>query len=655
MCGICGLLSTGPGSRRDGAESRVAAMLQVMGHRGPDGRATLPVAHGALGASRLTIRGLLNGMQPIVDADSGVVAVCNGEIDNHRELRAWLEQRGRPVLKDTDVAVIPGLYLELGAAFVERLEGAFACAVYDPRQGKLIIARDLTGERPLFYWQNDGMIGFASELSGVLSQFETPECRPDAVARYLTFGFFTAPDTPVVGVEKLRPGEIMTFDLANAQRETRRYWRWPVVERPKQRGSVDAFDAVFRAAVDRQSDVDVPYGVFLSGGIDSSLVSAVLRSLRPQSSITAYTIRFREESYDEGDYANRVAALFDFHKRDIWVGPDEIRDEIERLVRLCGEPLADPAWAPAALCARSASAEIKLALAGEGADELFGGYPTYAGIGLANGFLALPHWLQRGISAVVERWPDSDKKMPVSYLVKRFLRGINLPPPERHRLWTSHTPPPVLEALIGSHSWPVAASDFVGEALDCVQRYDLEHGLGEGLLTKADRSGMSTGVEIRTPFLDSKVLEFSAALAGNERVRGLKTKAFLKSYAVRYLPRDIVERRKRGLSVPLTKWLRGPLADWMAGRLGSGRLASVGIARDVPFRIMEEHLSRAADHTRTLWALAVLDIWLETVDTGLFRSLPPASGIHAAAPDSAEPMVGSSGETWREASACALS
>ena len=652
MCGICGLLSTGPGSPPDEAESRVAAMLRVMGHRGPDGRATLPVAHGAVGASRLTIRGLLNGMQPIVDADSGVVAVCNGEIDNHRELRAWLEQRGRPVVKDTDVAVIPGLYLELGAAFVERLEGAFACAVYDPRQAKLIIARDLTGERPLFYWQENGMIGFASEMSGVLSQFEAPEYVTDAIARYLTFGFFTAPDTPIAGVEKLQPGEIMTFDLADSRRETRRYWRWPVVERPKQRGSVDAFDTVFRAAVDRQSDVDVPYGVFLSGGIDSSLVSAVLRSLRPQSSITAYTIRFREESYDEGDYANRVAALFDFHKRDIWVGPDEIRDEIERLVRLCGEPLADPAWAPAALCARAASAEIKLALAGEGADELFGGYPTYAGIALANGFLALPHWLQRGLSALVERWPDSDKKMPVSYLVKRFLRGVNLPPPERHRLWTSHTPPPVLEALIGQRSWPTAASDFAdGEALDCVQRYDLENGLGEGLLTKADRSGMSTGVEIRTPFLDSKVLEFSAGLARDERVRGLKTKAFLKAYATRYLPRDIVERRKRGLSVPLTKWLRGPLADWTAGRLGSGRLASVGIARDVPLRLLDEHLSRAADHTRTLWALAVLDIWLETVDTGLFRADLAVSGQVRGG---ADPVAGSRPEFRRPASVGAL-
>lgn len=641
MCGICGLLSIGPGMRLDDAERGVAVMLDVMGHRGPDGRASLQVPHGALGASRLAIRGLLNGAQPIVDDETGVVAVCNGEIDNHRTLRAWLAERGRTVVKDTDVAVIPGLYLELGEAFVERLEGAFACAVYDPRSGKLIIARDLTGERPLFYWQTGTGIGFASELSGVLSQIEAPACVRETLGGYLTYGFFTAPGTPVAGVEKLRPGEMVTFDLASPQRQTRRYWRWPVVARAKHPGSVEVFDTVFREAVDRQSDVDVPYGVFLSGGIDSSLVSAVLRSLRPNSSITAYTIRFREESYDEGDYANRVADLFDFHKRDIWVGPDEIRDEIERLVRLCGEPLADPAWAPAALCARTASTEIKLALAGEGADELFGGYPTYAGITLANRFLALPRWLQGGLSALVDRWPDSDKKMPVSYLAKRFLRGVSLPPAERHLVWTSHTPPDVLTSLMRVDAQSCAGPDFEGEALDCVQRYDLENGLAEGLLTKADRSGMSTGVEIRTPFLDSKVLEFSAGLSARERVRGLTTKAFLKAYAMRYLPRDIVERRKRGLSVPLAKWIRGPLHAWTTGRLGSGRLASVGIAEDVALGLLDAHCRRAADYTRTIWALAVLDIWLETVDGGVFRAAmdtPPVRAGEPRRPES-EPAV----------------
>lgn len=617
MCGICGLLSNAPGAPIPDAGPKVDAMLQAMRHRGPDGEHSVVVAHGALGAGRLMIRGLVNGSQPIVDAATGVVAVCNGEIDNHRDLRTWLDARGLPVVKDTDVAVIPGLYLALGEHFVERLEGAFACAVYDPREGALILSRDRTGERPLFYWVREGVVGFASELSGLLAIEEPPDFCPNAIREYLRFGFVSAPNTLFRGVRKLGPGETITFDLHGGRQRVRRYWRWPVVEQPKQAMALDDFDIAFREAVRRQSDVDVPYGVFLSGGIDSSLVSSVLRSLRPASSITAYTLRFREESYDEGDYANRVAALYDFHKRDIWVGPDELRDEIERLVRGCREPLADPAWAPAALCAKAASAEIKLALAGEGADELFGGYPTYIGIGLANHYSRLPRWLQRSVEALVERWPHSDKKVPVSYLVKRFIRDIHEPPLERHRLWTSHTAPGGLDMLMGTNTGPIPipipTPADEGPALDVIQRYDLENSLAEGLLTKADRSGMSTGVEVRAPFLDSLVLEAAARLPAADRVHGLVTKAYLKRYALRYLPKDIVERRKRGLSVPLTKWIRGPLNHWARERIGGSRLTSVGIDGAAALHLFEEHCARRADHTRTLWSLAVLDVWLESL------------------------------------------
>lgn len=614
MCGICGLLSTAPGYRTPDARPRVDAMLRAMSHRGPDGEQSIVVDHGAIGAGRLIIRGLVNGSQPIVDPATGVVAVCNGEIDNHRELRSWLASRGLPVAKDTDIAVIPGLYLELGEHFVEHLEGAFACAVYDPRQGKLILARDRSGERPLFYWVHHGVVGFASELSGLLAIEAPPAFCRDSVREYLRYGFISAPNTLFRDVRKLRPGERISFDLQSGQQRDHRYWRWPVVDQPKKTIPLDDFDTIFRQAVQRQSDVDVPYGVFLSGGIDSSLVASVLRSLRPESSITAYTLRFREESYDEGDYANRVAALFDFHKRDIWVGPDDLREEVERLVQGCGEPLADPAWAPAALCAKAASAEIKLALAGEGADELFGGYPTYLGIALANRYAALPQWLQNGIETIAERWPHSDKKVPVSYLVKRFIRGVHQEPLERHRLWTSHTAPSLLDTLMGpADALCVETTATRGSPLDLIQRYDLEHSLAEGLLTKADRSGMSTGVEVRAPFLDSKVLEFTASLPAEERISGLVTKAYLKRYARRYLPKDIVERRKRGLSVPLAKWTRGHLKQWTRERLGSSRLASVGITTDAAIRVFDEHCTRSADHTRAIWSLAVLDVWLESL------------------------------------------
>ncbi|MFO1419101.1 MAG: asparagine synthase (glutamine-hydrolyzing) [Methylotetracoccus sp.] len=621
MCGISGLFSIHPEAPPgEGLRPRVDEMLRAMAHRGPDGCQSLAVSRGAIGAGRLAIRGLSNGMQPIVDEASGVVAVCNGEIDNHRCLRSWLATRGRNPAKDTDVAVIPGLYLELGDSFIDRLEGAFACAVYDPVRQRLVLARDRSGERPLFYWQHEGVIGFASELSALLAIESTPALAPQPIADYLRYGFMPAPHSPFAGVRKLRPGEMIVFDLAGGEPREEIYWRWPIVDTGKSKGSEDEFDRIFRNAVARQSEVDVPYGVFLSGGLDSSLVSAVLRSLRPDSSITAYTLRFREESYDEGDYANRIAELFGFAKRDIWVGPEELRAEIERLVALCGEPLADPAWAPAALCATAASADIKLALAGEGADELFGGYPTYLGIGLAERFRSLPRWLQRLIETTAERWPDSDKKVPVSFLIKRFLRGVHLDVLPRHQQWTSHTPPNVLAELMPREIWDRPPRGETGAPLDLVQRYDLENSLADGLLTKADRSGMSTGVEIRAPFLDPGVLDFAATLAADQRVRGFVTKAFLKRYALRYLPRDIVERRKRGLSVPLAKWLRGPLEDWARERVGSERLASAGISRAAALNLFDAHRQRSADHTRAIWSLAVLDIWLESLDAFAVRA-----------------------------------
>lgn len=613
MCGISGLLSIGQAGRLREARSQVNAMLRAMRHRGPDGEESIDCPHGALGAGRLAIRGLVNGSQPIVDEETGVIAVCNGEIDNHRELRVWLAQRGVTVVKDTDVAVIPGLYIELGERFVERMEGAFACAVYDPRCGKLILARDRAGERPLFYWTIDGLFGFASELAGLLAVSAPPPFCPDSIGEYLRFGFVSAPNTPFRGVQKLGPGESIVLDLNDGGEAKRRYWRWSAVETPKSPVSIDDFDLVFREAVRRQSDVDVPYGVFLSGGVDSSLVSSVLRSLRPDSSITAYTLRFREESYDEGDYASRVAALYGFHERDIWVGPDDLRQEVERLISGCKEPLGDPAWAPAALCAKAASAEIKLALAGEGADELFGGYPTYLGIGLAERYARLPGWFQRGIATLVEHWPHSDKKVPISYLIKRFIQGVEQSPLARHRLWTSHTAPPLVSRLMGTEDRLRESAKPGGSALDIIQRYDLENSLADGLLTKADRAGMSTGVEVRTPFLDTLILEISAGLPAPDRVNGLVTKAFLKRYALRYLPKDIVQRRKRGLSVPLSKWLRGPLHDWTHSRLAASRLSALGIDTELALQLFQDHCSQQAEHTRTVWSLALLDVWLESL------------------------------------------
>ena len=613
MCGICGTVAVAGDRKPPEAQARIAAMLKALSHRGPDAAGSASSDFAELGATRLAIRGIVDGNQPMVDAASGVIAVCNGEIDNHHELREWLASRGRPVQQATDVAVIPGLYLELGEEFVGKLVGAFAVAVWDPRSRRLTLARDRAGERPLFFSHTPAETIFSTEVAALVSQGRLPVALSRLALRdYLQFGIFPSPRTPFEQIEKVAPGEMVQIDAGGVRR--RRYWRWKNVETPKQAGSLDAFDQTFRNAVRRQSDVDVDFGVFLSGGIDSSLVSAVARSLHPKRPLKAFTLRFEEESFDEGSYAELVAQRFDMKLVTVWVKPDDVRREVASLVRLVGEPLADPAWLPAALLARRASQDIRLALVGEGADELFGGYPTYIGASVAERFARLPKVIQSMLRRAVEAVPPSEKKVTISFLLKRFVQGAAQEGMARHRLWVSNIAPPLLERLgVQPNQWTDTHSAD-GELLDRVQRWDLETPLAEGLLTKADRSSMSSALELRAPFLDAAVLEFAQTLPKHDRVRRFNTKVFLKRFAVRYLPGEIVYRRKRGLSVPIGKWLRGPLHDWAATALSRPHLASAGVRPEAALALFNEHCERKADHARALWTLLVLSEWLDWVE-----------------------------------------
>ncbi len=610
MCGICGIVNVSGLRQPESTRLWVNAILAALSHRGPDDTGIAASDFAVLGATRLAIRGKHDGNQPMLDAKSGVVAICNGEIDNHHELRRWLEDRGRPVRHATDVAVIPGLYLELGNAFVNQLTGAFAVAVWDPRNRLLILARDRAGERPLFFTQTDGEIIFATEITGIVSggKLSTP-LNQKALQRYLRFGFFTSPDTPFANIQKVPPSGIVQIDASGIHHS--RYWRWNNVGVPKKKSSLDGYDSVFREAVRRQSDVDVDFGVFLSGGVDSSLVSAVTRSLHPQRPLKAYTVRFEEESFDEGNVAADVARMLKMESVTVQVRPEDFKSELSLLIRRVGEPLADPAWLPTAFLANRAAQDVRMALVGEGADELFGGYPTYLGASFAARYGRLPAWLRAAFRRFIESRPPDEKKVTVAYLLKRFVRGAELEGMARHQLWTSNVTPEIL-ARLGLSAAPLPGDDAPdGILMDRVQRWDMEGSLAEGLLTKADRASMSSALELRAPFLDVAVMDFAATLPVAERVNGFATKVFLKRYALRYLPKSIVHRRKRGLSVPLGRWLRGPLHDWAAAALSNQQLTRVGIRTPVGLELLSEHCRQQADHSRAIWTLIVLSEWLD--------------------------------------------
>jgi asparagine synthase (glutamine-hydrolysing) len=611
MCGVCGVLSLARGAEDAASRERtVAAMLDALAHRGPDDRGMHTRGAATLGATRLAIRGLASGQQPVLDASSGVVAICNGEIDNHAELREFLRSRGRAPSLETDIAVIPGLYAELGEAFVERLVGAFAIAIWDPRVACLLLARDRAGERPLFFAAEPEQVRFATEIAALATEpAQRLSVDPAALRSFLRFGYFQSPASPFAEVRKVGPAELVAIDGHGVRR--RRYWRWSIATAPKLPPAREAFDGVFREAVRRQSDVDVRYGVFLSGGIDSSLVAAVARRERPDYPLKAFTLRFQEHSYDEGLFAQRIATRLGIACEAVWVKPGAFPTVLAELIAHAGEPLADPAWVPTALLARRAAEEVKVALVGEGGDELFGGYPTYIGALVSQRYARLPSVVRGICRRLVEAWPPSDKKVSISFLLKKFVAAAELDGMRRHANWTSNVGPALL-ARLGVSEPETPAEDTGGAALlDAVQRYDLETSLAEGLLTKADRASMESALELRAPFLDREVIEFAATLPPSARVRGLTTKVFLKRYATAYLPRGIVYRRKRGLSVPLSTWLRGPLYAWAEARIGSTRLAAAGVERGAALALLNEHRSRKADHARALWTLIVLSEWLE--------------------------------------------
>ncbi len=606
MCGVCGVVRRA-GASAEADRARVGAMMDALLHRGPDDAGMGGAAAAMLGVTRLAIRGLGDGHQPISDPETGVVAVVNGEIDNHRDLREFLAGRGRTVTMSTDVAVVPPLYLELGEDFVKELVGAFALALYDPRHDRLILARDRAGERPLFYVRTPDRVSFATEVSALTADTSLDlSVDPAAIAGYLRFGSFTAPASPFREVRKVAPAQRITFEGDTVRPE--RYWRWPVGEGPGTAPSVEDFDAIFRRAVSRQSENEVPFGVFLSGGIDSSLVASVARSVRPETAFSAFTLRFSEASYDEGDAAGTVASHLGIRSVPVWVRAEHFPAEVSRLISMVGEPLADPAWIPTALLARRAAEEVKIALVGEGSDELFGGYPTYLGALVSRRYAALPGWLKAPIRMAVEAWPPSDKKVTLSFLLKKFVAGAEMDGMERHLLWTSNVPPDLLRRL--GVEPPAGSTERLESILDAVQRHDLETSLAEGLLTKADRASMSSALELRAPFLDRDVMTFAAALPERERVRGVTTKAFLKRYALRYLPAGIVNRKKRGLSVPLARWLREDLHDWAAERLGDAKMRDAGVDPVAALAILAEHRDRRADYARAIWTLAVLAEWL---------------------------------------------
>jgi asparagine synthase (glutamine-hydrolysing) len=617
MCGICGLIAPGRGSAPD--MDLLGRMSERLIHRGPDSEGAFADGRAALAARRLSIIDLEHGDQPISNEDGTVTVVQNGEIYNFEELRRPLERAGHTFRTGSDTEVLVHLYEERGPGFVEELRGMFAIAIWDSRAGRLLLARDRFGIKPLYYRQTGEGLAFASELKSLLEDPGFPrDIDPHALAAYLAFNSIPAPLTIFSAARKLPAGSVLAWEDGEVTQ-----WRYA---RPAPASSAELLDGppdrlaaelreAMRDSVRAHLVSDVPVGVLLSGGIDSAGLVALAAGEQAQP-VKTFSIGFEEESFDELGVARLVAQRYGTEHHELVVRPDAI-DLLPKLVAAFDEPFGDSSALPTYLVSELASGEVKVAMSGEGGDELFGGYYTYVADLLAPrvGRLAT---LARPLA---EALPSSSSKVSFDYKAKRFARAAALPPLERHHAWKEIFSPAQREELLPTerNGWDPLdlyreryAETAGAEPLARLQDVDLGIYLVDDLLVKTDRASMAHSLELRVPFLDPAVAGLALALPTRHKVRGLAKKRLLRRALAPLLPREVVRGRKQGFSIPLAAWLRGPLEDFAREVLAPETVRRQGLLDPgAVTSVIDRHVSRREDLSRQIWGLMALTMWFD--------------------------------------------
>ncbi|HEV2750906.1 MAG TPA: asparagine synthase (glutamine-hydrolyzing) [Gemmatimonadales bacterium] len=611
MCGIFGAVSlTGAPLRYPEV---IASMAAALAHRGPDGERIVGHGRARLGARRLAIMDLTTGDQPFQNPDGSIWMVCNGEIYNARALRDEGVRAGYPFRSTGDIETIVPLYERLGPDGVARLEGMFGLAIWDDRRQRLILARDRAGEKPLFWVQVEGELRFASEVQALLAY---PDQRrrldAEAAALYGVLGYVPAPLTMLEGISKVEPAHVLVADRTGISQHC--FWDpAQVAARPSRLDSPATLRGVLLRAVERELMSDVPVGVFTSGGLDSSLLAAAAARVMAGEKIHTYSVKFRERGYDESSYAEAVT--HDIRTMHHVVTADDLSLEraFEIVTKSLAEPVGDPAILPTYLLAEAAREHVKVVLSGEGADELFGGYPTYLGHTAALAYVRLPRTVRAAVRWTVERWPASTGKVTLEFLLKQFVAAAELPWLNRHLTWFGALGPDA-EAGEGegaSNMVPEVACRLTGfphgDPLNRILWLDFLTYLPDTLLVKVDRGTMLASIEARAPYLDREVMELVLPAPSALKVHGFTTKAILKEAASGLVPRAVIRRRKRGLSVPVARWLNAGLAS-----LADRYLASPRLFRGAPTAaLLAEHRSGQRNNARKLWPVLMAELWGE--------------------------------------------
>ncbi|MBL8955731.1 MAG: asparagine synthase (glutamine-hydrolyzing) [Myxococcaceae bacterium] len=619
MCGIAGAVS--PKSPPDA--ELLGRMAKAIEHRGPDDSGVYTDGPAGLAFRRLAIIDLSGGHQPMNIGPATVV--FNGEIYNFKDLRHELQARGDVFGTHSDTEVLLRAYLAFGDQFLSRIDGMFSLAIWDTRTRTLLLARDRFGKKPLYWWQGQGgELVFGSEVKALLQHPAVPR-ELDAVAlrRYLAFEYVPTPDCIFKGVRKLPEGHALTF-------RDGRVTEWPYYVLPAGQGEVgvetlagfgvhDAAQTLrteLERAVERRLVSDVPLGIFLSGGIDSTAVTAL--AARAAGKVKTFSISFSEGSFDESSYARLAAERLGTEHHEERLSPKAAIDLVPHLADQLDEPFADPSYVPTYLLSKFTRQHVTVALGGDGADELFAGYDTFAAH--VPGLVAsrLPGLAVDALQKAAGLLPTGSGYMSLDFKLRTFLQGASWAPEYRHQAWIGAMTPERVNALLV----PGLRGDDIyapldrfrvarGErGLDFVQRFYLSFYLRDDILVKVDRASMAASLEVRAPFLDTRVVEFALGIPWLLKLRGPSRKWLLKKALRGLVPDEILDRKKHGFAIPVTEWLKGPLRPLLEDLLSEKSVREAGLfeAGEVR-RLVDEHQRGVRDHRKPLWTLMQLELW----------------------------------------------
>jgi asparagine synthase (glutamine-hydrolysing) len=620
VCGIVGIVLARPDRRPD--EALLKRMADRIAHRGPDDEGFVVRGPAALGIRRLRIIDLETGRQPMTGEDGSVWVVFNGEIYNYRELTKRLTEAGHTFRTRSDTETIVHAWEDRGAQALNDLEGMFGLAVWHEPSQSLVLARDRLGIKPLYYAVlPDGLV-FASELKAMLEHPSVArEVDPEALSAYLAHEWVPAPRSIIKSVRKLPPGHRLTYAGGRATLE--RWWDvsydggTPMVEIQ----AAARLGALLDLAVRQHLLSDVPLGVFLSGGLDSATVAAFAR--RHVDRLSTFSIGFQDKSFDESVHARRVAAALGTDHHEEIVGPNAAVELVERLPELMDEPLGDASILPTYLLSRFARRSVTVALSGDGGDEVFAGYPTYQAHRMADMWARTPRAARALARAAVRGLPVSHDNFSLDFKLKRFVSGADLDPVGRHAVWMGSFTPDEQKTLLTAEAlsrmtappsyaeWErLAAAAPPAPWLHRVLYLDLKGYLAEGVLQKVDRASMACSLEVRVPLLDYRIVEAMASMPAELKLQGFTTKYLLKQLMRKMLPREIVDRPKKGFGVPLARWLRAELAPLLHEACGSESLRRLGLFRaEAVGDLLSEHMLARADHRKKLYTLLVFVLW----------------------------------------------